>query len=41
MGNLVFNQEELKTPFNEISIPNPHVYGVRGVVDNIEDKRKV
>jgi hypothetical protein len=37
-GDLVFKPNEvLEAPFDEISIPNAMVYGVRGVVDKIAD----
>lgn len=38
MGNLVYKPDDvLQAPFNEISIPNPRIYGFPGVEDDIVD----
>lgn len=38
MGKLVYKPTEgLKSPFNQITIPNPRIYGISGVTDDIED----
>jgi hypothetical protein len=38
MGNLVYKPNDtLKSPFDEISIPNPRIYGFPGVTDDIVD----
>ncbi|MNH01747.1 hypothetical protein D4100_08510 [Serratia inhibens] len=37
-GKLVYKPNEvLGIPFNEITIPNPRIYGISGVTDKIED----